>query len=98
MDVEKLRSRLAVEGRSVFHHWTATALEVSREKYREIMNLNKIYMEIPADNLQAEQIIRFVQDLLRILPSLEDQKTLLTAEALEERRFNLPCPKSPIAQ
>lgn len=90
VDVERLRLRLGLEGQSVFHQWTATALEICHEKYREIANLKVIYMEIPADYLQTEQIITFVRSLLDIMPSLEEKKTLLRAEALQERRFDQP--------
>jgi hypothetical protein len=44
-------------------------------------------MEIPDSELRADQILTFVRELLRIMPSLEEKKTLLRTEAIQEIKF-----------
>jgi hypothetical protein len=87
VDVEQLSARLAKERRNVFHYWTATALEICSTEYKSITNLKTIYMEIPDSELRADQILTFVRELLRIMPSLEEKKTLLRTEAIQEIKF-----------
>lgn len=93
IDVDKLGQRLAQQGRSVFSQWSATALEVCGDRYKQIAILQTAYLENEEPQIPAYKFISFVEQLVGIMPTVENKKSLLRAEAFAERKFELSTPK-----
>jgi len=87
VNIQKLKERLTPANHSTFSIWKNTALEICRDKYEDICNLYNIYMEIPEEELRVDQLILFIDDLVDIMPTLENKKSLITAEAFSEKVF-----------
>jgi hypothetical protein len=90
LDVEAFTKSVTPPNKSLFRIWSETAFEVSREAHKDIAQIRQIYLEIPVAELRPRQVVTFVEALLRALPSDEDRKRLIRAEALQFRRFELP--------
>ena len=90
VDIEKFIESVTPPDKTMFEIWSSTAFEISSESYKDIAMLRQIYLEIPDIELRPRQIISFIEELLRVLPSDEDRKTLVRAEALQFRKFELP--------
>ena len=90
VDIEQFTASLGSPSKNTFQVWSATAFEICPEKHRAIAQLRDIYLEIPGEELRPRQIISFVEALLETMPSDEDRRTLIRAEALQSRRFEQP--------
>ena len=89
VDIERFTDSVTPPRKIAFRNWSYTAIEVGPESYGDIATLLQIYMEIPEAELRSEQFIFFVEDLLQAMPTDENRKTLIRAEALPFRRFEL---------
>lgn len=87
LDLEQFAASLTNPNKSIFRIWSETALEISPEKHRAIAQLREIYLEIPSEELKPRQIVSFVEALLEALPSDDNRRTLIRAEALQFRKF-----------
>jgi hypothetical protein len=93
VDIDKLGQRLAKEGSRVFSEWSATATEICGDRYKQIAILQMAYLEHVEPQIPAYKFVSFVEQLVRIMPTIENKKSLLRAEAFAERKFELVSPK-----
>jgi hypothetical protein len=89
IDEQKLRTRLiSVPSKTTISEWHNTALEVCGDKYSEVCSVYQIYMEMSEDELNIDRLLLYIKNVITIMPTLEDKKRLIRAEALGERLFN----------
>lgn len=86
VDINALSLRLAGNGHAVVEQWSNTALEIARDKWKDISHLRTIYHELNAWELDEIRIITFIRELLRIMPSIEAQQSLVRQEAFQEKK------------
>lgn len=87
VDLEAFRSSLVPCSKSIFSIWRSTALDLEHERYADVTRTCNIWEEIPANELRVDQIISFIEELLRILRNPEKQKSLIRAEAYQFKTF-----------
>lgn len=87
VDISAFRKSLTPCDKSIFFIWKTTALEIERDRYQAISSAYDIWNEIPPEELRPDQIISFIEELLRILKDTEKQKLLIQTEALPFRTF-----------
>ena len=90
LDVEAFEKSVTPPDSGLIQIWSQTAFEVCGDKHRDVARIRDIYLEIPAAELRPRQIVTFVEALLQALPSDDARKSLIRAEALKFRRFELP--------
>ena len=88
VDLNRLEKSLVGCDDSVFRIWKDTAIEIDSSKYRDILRIFEIYAEIPLSELRTDQVISYIEELLAILDSPEQQKSLIRAEAFQFRTFD----------
>ena len=86
VDIKALSRRLAGKGHAVVEQWSNTALEIAGDKWHEISCLRKNYHELTDGELDESRIITFIRELLRIMPSIESQQSLVRQEAFQEQK------------
>lgn len=87
IDIEAFTKSITPPDKGVFTLWSSTAMEISREKYRDVARLRTIYMEIPADELRPSQIVSFLEQMLQAMQSDEERKTFIRAEFFQFKKF-----------
>ena len=87
VDVQSLAKRLQKEGVSAFLHWTETAHDIARDKYKEINRIHHDYSTLQKEELLLFRYESFINVMLDAMPTLEAKKTLLEIEAPQEKKF-----------
>jgi hypothetical protein len=87
VDIYSLAQRLQKEGPATFSRWASTAHEIAREEYKAIERVRHDYSTLHKDELSLLRYELFINAILDTMPTLENKKTLLCAEALSERKF-----------
>jgi hypothetical protein len=77
------KSVAAVGHAASIHHWTETAKELARLRSTSIDDLAAIYKDVSKNQgqLSPEQVLMFVEGLLGLMPSKDDQITLVMTQA-----------------
>lgn len=87
VDLDRFTTSLHPPSKCLFDRWQHTAFEVAPDRTNEIARTFQIWNEIPQRELRVDQLTSYIEELLRILQTEERQKTFLTIEALQFRRF-----------
>lgn len=87
VDMPRLIARLQREGSSVFGYWCETACEIEPGAESRIRMVAHNYKTFGAAELKDFRYKTFVEEILGALGSVENKKSLLQAEALQEKKF-----------
>jgi predicted HTH domain antitoxin len=88
VEIGKFTESITPPDRRIFHAWSSTAFEVSRDSFKDIARIRDTYLEIPEAELRPRQIITFIEALLEAMRSDEERRTLIRVEALQFRRHD----------
>jgi hypothetical protein len=87
VDIPKLAEHLKEEGACSFQRWAATAHEIARDAYNAIERVRHDYSTLHESELLKFRYESFIGAMLDTMPTLEMKKTLLTAEAIQYKKF-----------
>lgn len=90
VDIDRFRESLEPPSRGLFGTWQNTAFAIAHEKSFGIARTFEIWNEIPSEELGVDQIISYIEELLRILDTPDRQETLIRVEALSYRKDTEP--------
>ena len=87
VDIPKLAEHLKEQGACSFNRWASTAHEIAKDAYKVIERVRHDYSTLHESELLKFRYESFIDAMLNTMPTLEMKKILLTAEAIQYKKF-----------